>query len=81
MLTRLQAAVISGCSQVIGVDRIESRIETAKSFGATHGVNTSSVEDCTAAFKEVTGGLGPTVVIDSALATAPPTLDLMKMVG
>lgn len=36
-----------------------------QNFGATHGLNTSSVEDTVAAFKEVTGGLGPTLVIDS----------------
>ena len=39
----------------------------SKELGATHGFDTTGVEDLTAAFKEVTGGLGPTVVLDSEL--------------
>lgn len=47
------------------MDRIKSRIELAKSMGATHGFDTTGVEDLVAEFKKVAGGYGPTVVVDS----------------
>lgn len=65
----LQAAAISNCTQIIGIDLVASRIELAKSIGATHGLNTTGLkpEDLETALKEVTNGLGPTVVIDSTI--------------
>lgn len=61
-----QAAKINSCAQIIAVDLIQSRIDLAqKSFGATHGLNTTGVTDLEAALREITGGKGPTVVIDS----------------
>jgi hypothetical protein len=36
-------------------------------MGATHGYDTTGVEDYVAGFKEATGDNGPTVVIDSKL--------------
>lgn len=65
---REKAAKIAGAGQIIAVDRIKSRIELAKSMGATHGYDTTGVEDYVAGFKEVAGGIGPTVVIDSKSA-------------
>lgn len=62
--------MISNCKQIVAVDLIQSRIDLAKTFGATDGLNTSGVkiEDLDAALKEATGGLGPTVVVDSTSA-------------
>ena len=62
-----KAAKIAGAGQIIAVDRIKSRIELAKSFGATHGFDTTGVDDLFAGFKEVAGGNGPTVVVDSKI--------------
>ncbi|KAK3711893.1 hypothetical protein LTR37_009411 [Vermiconidia calcicola] len=64
-LAAVMAAKICECEQIIAVDRVKSRIEMSKELGATHGFDTTGVEDLTAAFKEVTGGLGPTVVLDT----------------
>ena len=54
---------------IIGVDLVASRIELAKSIGATKGLNTTGIatDDLAAAFKEAAGGLGPTIVVDSIL--------------
>jgi len=49
----------------VGVDRVQSRIELAKSFGATASLDTTGSSDLQAAFKDITGGDGPTVIIDS----------------
>ncbi|SMY29819.1 unnamed protein product [Zymoseptoria tritici ST99CH_1A5] len=65
-LSAVMAAKIAGCKSIIAVDRVESRIEEAKSlFGATHGLNTTGIEDLAAALKEITGGRGPNVVIET----------------
>ena len=64
-LTCVQASKILGVETIIAVDRIKSRIEHAKSFGATHGLDTTGVDDLVKAFKDVAGGSGPTVVVDS----------------
>ena len=66
-LKRSQAAKIAGCKQIVAVDKVKSRLDMAKSFGATDALDTTGVEDLEAKFKEVTGGLGPTVVVDSKL--------------
>nr|POF05465.1 hypothetical protein CFP56_69491 [Quercus suber] len=59
-LAALMAAVIAGARQIVAVDRVQSRIDLAKSMGATHGLNTTGVDDTVAAMREITGGLGPT---------------------
>ncbi|CAI7641867.1 unnamed protein product [Penicillium pancosmium] len=40
----LMTAKIQKCSTIIVVDRIEHRLQTAKSLGATHTINTKSLE-------------------------------------
>ena len=50
-------------------------MEIAKSFGATHTFDTSGVEDLVAGFKNVAGGLGPTIVVDSKPVAWRLTLD------
>jgi Zn-dependent alcohol dehydrogenase len=68
---RSQGAHIAGCKQIIAVDRVQERIDLARSvFGATHGLNTSGLTDVTAAMKDVAGGRGPTVVIESESITS-----------
>lgn len=57
---------MAGCKHIIAVDRLQERIDVAKEvFGATHGLNTADIIDLTAAMKEIAGGRGPTVVIES----------------
>jgi S-(hydroxymethyl)glutathione dehydrogenase/alcohol dehydrogenase len=49
----IQAAALSGAYPVIAVDVVDSKLETAKKFGATHGVNAKS-ENAVDAVKELT---------------------------
>ncbi|KAG9775432.1 hypothetical protein KCU88_g5096, partial [Aureobasidium melanogenum] len=44
-LAAIMAARHRGCRTIIGIDRVEARLELAKSLGATHTINTSSIGD------------------------------------
>jgi S-(hydroxymethyl)mycothiol dehydrogenase len=57
-------ALYAGARQVIAVDTDDRKLVWAKGFGATDTVNASS-EDVVARLKELTGGVGPDVVIDA----------------
>lgn len=58
----------------MAVDKVQSRIDLAKEvFGATHGLNTTGLADLTAAMREVSGGRGPSVVIETT--GFPPVLE------
>jgi len=54
----LMAAKIAGCSVIIGVDAVESRLGLAKELGATHLINGKDTPDITAKILEITGGRG-----------------------
>ena len=56
-LNAVQGAAISGAYPVIVVDVLESKMEAAKAFGATHTVNASS-EDAVKQVRQLTGGRG-----------------------
>jgi aryl-alcohol dehydrogenase len=53
-LAGVMAAVIAGCTTIIGVDVNPARLELARELGATHVVNASE-EDVAAAIKAATG--------------------------
>jgi S-(hydroxymethyl)glutathione dehydrogenase/alcohol dehydrogenase len=55
-LNAIQGAAIAGASRVIAVDRLASKLELARTFGATDVVDASSVDDTVAAVQELTGG-------------------------
>ncbi len=54
-LSALMAAKICGCTKIIAVDLSDERLELAKSFGATHGINGMKT-DTVKAVHELTGG-------------------------
>jgi Zn-dependent alcohol dehydrogenase len=56
-LNSIQGAHVSGARSVIAVDIADNKVEAAKKFGATHGVN-SKTTDVTAKVMEITGGHG-----------------------
>lgn len=66
-LSAIMGAKIQGCEYIIGVDRIESRLDLAKELGATHIVDGSKLGDKSLgdAIKEIIGGPGPSVTIDT----------------
>jgi Zn-dependent alcohol dehydrogenase len=45
-LSAIMAAKLSGCRTIVGVDRVDSRMETAKSLGATHVIQALRRQDC-----------------------------------
>jgi S-(hydroxymethyl)glutathione dehydrogenase/alcohol dehydrogenase len=57
-LAAMQGAVLRGAFPVIAVDVIDSKLEIAKKFGATHTINAKKTDPIKAA-AELTGGRGP----------------------
>jgi len=57
-LNAIQGAVYSGAYPIIAVDILDSKLETAKKFGATHTVNSKKVSDPVKAVYEMTYGRG-----------------------
>jgi NDMA-dependent alcohol dehydrogenase len=56
-LNVVMGAVLVGANQVIVADLLESKLELARSFGATHVINARE-EDVVAAVRDLTGGDG-----------------------
>jgi len=54
-LSAIMAAVVSGCTRIIGIDIVEERLKMAKEFGATHILNASKV-DVVEEIRKLTGG-------------------------
>jgi Zn-dependent alcohol dehydrogenase len=57
-LNSIQAAAFSGAYPVIAVDVLDSKLKTAKAFGATHTVNLKNEKDTVKAVREMTNGRG-----------------------
>lgn len=66
-MSAVMAAVIAGCSPVIGVDVVPSRLELAKASGATHVIDSREV-DPVAEIKRITGGGAHNSVESSGMA-------------
>lgn len=56
-LNSVQGAVLSGAKQIIAIDLVDSKLEAAKSFGATHTINPTKADE-TGLVKELTEGRG-----------------------
>ena len=56
-LNAVQGALVCGANPIIAVDVLDSKVERAREFGATHGINAQKT-DPVAAVKELTGGRG-----------------------
>lgn len=63
-LNTVQGAALSGASMVIAADISDAKLATARTFGATHGINPQS-QDLIAEVRALTGGRG----VDYAFAT------------
>lgn len=67
MLNPIQGAKITGCKTIIGIDRVASRLELAKSLGATHTVNTSEIKGTLIEeIRGLTEGAGTTITVDAS---------------
>jgi S-(hydroxymethyl)glutathione dehydrogenase/alcohol dehydrogenase len=51
----IQGAKVCGAAEIVAVDLVDDKLETAKKFGATHGVKP---DDLAAVQAEITGGAG-----------------------
>ncbi|KAK3674287.1 hypothetical protein LTR78_005756 [Recurvomyces mirabilis] len=70
-LAAIMAAKIAGCHEIIGIDRIASRVKLCEEVGATKGIDTSASADLTKTLKEpANGGRGPDFFIDTTGAPA-----------
>ncbi len=63
-LAAMMTAKLEGCSTIIAVDIHDSRLEMAKSLGATHTIN-SNLEDPIKKIAEITGNEGVNYAIDT----------------
>jgi S-(hydroxymethyl)glutathione dehydrogenase/alcohol dehydrogenase len=68
-LNSVQGAAISGAYPIIAVDVLDSKLEAARSFGATHTVNAGS-DNAVDTVKQLTGGRGADYVFITVGSTA-----------
>jgi NADPH2:quinone reductase len=66
-LVAVQAAKLLGAAHVVAAGRNAARLERAAELGADATVNLDA-DDLVAAFKEATGGAGPTYIVDTLWA-------------
>jgi S-(hydroxymethyl)glutathione dehydrogenase / alcohol dehydrogenase len=81
-LNAIQGAVLAGAHPIVAVDRLDTKLTAAQSFGATHTINAAD-QDPVAVLKELTAGQG----VDYAFATVgSPTavvqaIDMIRPTG
>jgi S-(hydroxymethyl)glutathione dehydrogenase/alcohol dehydrogenase len=54
-ISAIQGARIAGAAEILAVDRVADKLETAKRFGASHGATPEQLPD---AIRDITGGEG-----------------------
>lgn len=64
-LNVVQFAQLAGAFPIVAVDLIESKLEMARTRGATHCINPETVADIDAAVHEIVGAGGPDKVIET----------------
>jgi aryl-alcohol dehydrogenase len=64
-LAAILGAVVSGCTLIIAIDRVASRLALAQTLGATHVVNTNDESDVAAAIRRIVPR-GVDYIVDSA---------------
>ena len=64
-MAAIMAAAVCGCATVIAVDRVESRLQLAKTLGATHAIDTSKSTNLVAAILEIVPR-GADYIVDTA---------------
>jgi S-(hydroxymethyl)mycothiol dehydrogenase len=60
----IAGARLAGAKKIIAVDVDDTKLEWARDFGATHTVNSRTV-DAVEAIQELTGGFGADIVVDA----------------
>ncbi len=57
-LNIIQGCRIAGAARIIAIDIIDSKLDLAKRFGATHTINSKQTDDLEGAIRELTQGMG-----------------------
>lgn len=60
-----QAAAMVSAHPIVGIDLVDSKLDMAKRFGATHCINSAKVDDLVAEIREIVGRAGVDVVVDT----------------
>ncbi|PQE33736.1 hypothetical protein CJF32_00009973 [Rutstroemia sp. NJR-2017a WRK4] len=81
-LSGLMAAKRLNCKTIIAVDRVPSRLELAKSLGATHLINTLESDYKTEVLR-ITEGSGPTVAMDTTgvISLMQDSIEVLSRLG
>lgn len=79
-LNSIQGARICGAYPIIALDMVDDKLKAARSFGATHTVNSSKVADPVQEVKDITSGRGADYVFVTVGVTAAVRQGL-SMVG
>lgn len=66
-LSAIMGARLAGCNPIIAVDVLQSKLDFARQFGATHTINSREV-NMVDALREITGN-GPEYIVDSVGAS------------
>ncbi len=67
-LSAVMGAKLSDCRTIIGIDRVQSRLDLAKEFGATHVIDGSKLpegKELGDVVREYSEGVGSTVTVDT----------------
>ena len=64
-LNLVQAAEMVSANPIIGIDLFDAKLEAAKKFGATHGINSKNSASWTEEVYRIVGDKGADVVIDT----------------
>jgi S-(hydroxymethyl)glutathione dehydrogenase / alcohol dehydrogenase len=78
-LNAIQGAVLAGANPIIAVDRLDTKLQAARAFGATHTVN-GAHHDAVAVIAELTSGRGAEYVFVTVGSTAAVAQGL-RMIG
>ena len=65
-ISAIMAAKLAGCSTIIGVDIVPSRLELALECGATDVINGRDFEDIPAEVRRLTGGKGASFALEAS---------------
>ena len=76
-LSAIQGCKLAGCNPIVAVDVMDSKLEFAKTLGATHTINSKEV-DPGDALREITGR-GPEYIFDSVGAAGTISLALLAV--
>jgi len=80
-LSAIMAAVVSGCTKIIGVDIMEERLKLAKEFGATHVINSGKSDEVEEIKTLTVGGIEYTLECTGIPKVFRQAVDVLMMGG